>query len=152
MRFSDEFNLWKMATCEEETIWKYITAQGWGKEMFIVEIIQNFKAPCNCHLARRGRLVHHSRTLSKWIPCSKRRQNCFPSPLCLPEIRFCICQILKGVSFAFSSQKKVPFIACKDFGQDAQNARVANWWRQCIESAIGKNAGEGGNVAMWQLD
>ena len=45
-------------------------------------------------------------------------------------------------------QKKVPFIACKDFGQDAQNARVANWWRQCIESAIGKNAGKGGNVAI----
>ena len=107
---------------------------------------RNLRSPGNCHLARRGRLVHHSRTLSKWIPCSKRRQNCFPSPLCLPEIRFCICQILKGVSFAFSSQKKVPFIACKDFGQDAQNARVANWWRQCIESAIGKNAGKGGNT------
>ena len=56
MGVSDEFNLWKMATYEEETIWKYITAQGWGKEMFIVEIIQNFKAPCNCHLARRGSL------------------------------------------------------------------------------------------------
>ena len=49
-------------------------------------------------------------------------------------------------------QKKVPFIACKDFGQDAQNARVANWWRQCIESAIDKHAVKGGNVAIWQLD
>ena len=39
MRVSDEFNLWKMATYEEETIWKYITVQGWGKEIFIVEII-----------------------------------------------------------------------------------------------------------------
>ena len=65
MGVSDEFNLWKMATYKEETIWKYITAQGWGKEMFIVEIIQNFKAPCNCHLARRGRLVHRSCILSK---------------------------------------------------------------------------------------
>ena len=39
MRVSDEFNLWKMATYEEETIWKLITVQGWGKEIFIVEII-----------------------------------------------------------------------------------------------------------------
>ena len=86
-------------------------------------------------------------------PLFEEKTKLLPLPLfCFPEIRFCICQILKGVSFAFSSQKKVPFIACKDFGQDAQNARVANWWRQCIESAIGKNAGEGGNVAMWQLD
>ena len=40
MRVSDEFNLWKMATCEEETIWKYITVQGWGKGIFKVEVIQ----------------------------------------------------------------------------------------------------------------
>ena len=77
-------------------------------------------------------------------PLFEEKTKLFP----LHEISFCICQILKGVSFAFSFQKKVPFIACKDFGQDAQNARVANWLRQCIESAIGKNAGKGGNVAI----
>ena len=145
MRVSDEFNLWKMATYEEETIWKYITVQGWGKKIFIVEIIhKKFQGALQLSFGWKRKTCAPFSYFVQMNPLFEEKTKLFP----LHEISFCICQILKGVSFAFSFQKKVPFIACKDFGQDAQNARVANWLRQCIESAIDMNAGQGGNVSI----
>ena len=141
MRVSDEFNLWKMATYEEETIWKYITVQGWGKgNIYCGNYSQEILRRLAIVIWLEEEDLCRSGILSRWIPSSKRRQNCFPSPaFCFPEIRFCSCQILKGVSFAFSYKRKSLFCLQRFWTRCAKCSRcklvVAMhrkcYWQEC---------------------
>ena len=104
MRVSDEFNLWKMATYEEETIWKYITVQGWGEKIFIVEIIhKKFQGALQLSFGWKRKTCAPFSCFVQMNPLFEEKTKLFPlPPFSFPEIRLCICQILKGVSFAFS--------------------------------------------------
>ena len=110
MRVSDEFNLWKMATYEEETIWKYITVQGWGEKIFIVEIIhKKFQGALQLSFGWKRKTCAPFSCFVQMNPLFEEKTKLFP----LHEISFCICQILKGVSFAFSYKRKSLLLPAK---------------------------------------
>ena len=112
---------------------------------------RNFKAPCNCHLARRGRLVHRSRILSRWIPSSKRRQNCFPSPRFVsPKYAFVFVRFWKEFPLHFPT-KESPFYCLQRFwtrcAKCSRCKLVAAMHRKCYWQACSKGR-QCGNLAI----
>ena len=129
MRVSDEFNLWKMATYEEETIWKYITVQGWGKEIFKVEVIQKkFKVSWQLSFGQKRKTCAPFSYFVQMNSLFEEKTKLFPLPFMSPRNTLLYLSDSERSFLCIFFSKESPFQCL----QDAQNARVANWWRQCI--------------------